>query len=99
LPRATAGRLARGLPALTQPGSPLTCGKPIDRPGVVLAWRVGLRWPGEPGIIFRLRASDDIRVFYDVTGDAVQVLAIVPKSEAEAWLAKYGESNETGGSV
>jgi mRNA-degrading endonuclease RelE of RelBE toxin-antitoxin system len=48
---------------------------------------------------YRLRVGDDIRVFYDVTDEAVQVLAIVPKSEAEAWLAKYGESDETSGSV
>jgi mRNA interferase RelE/StbE len=48
---------------------------------------------------YRLRVGDDIRVFYDVTEEAVHVLAIVPKSEADAWLAKQGESNETGGSV
>jgi len=48
---------------------------------------------------YRLRVGDDIRVFYDVTDDAVQILAVVPKSEAEAWLAKYGESDETGSSV
>jgi len=48
---------------------------------------------------YRLRVGDDIRVFYDVTDDAVQVLAVVPKSEAEAWLAKYGESDETGSAV
>jgi len=38
---------------------------------------------------FRLRV-DDIRVFYDVTGQAVEILAIVSKAEAEAWLAKEG---------
>jgi mRNA-degrading endonuclease RelE of RelBE toxin-antitoxin system len=48
---------------------------------------------------YRLRVADDVRVFYDVTEDTVQVLAIVPKSEADAWLAKYGESDETSGSV
>jgi hypothetical protein len=37
---------------------------------------------------YRLRVRDDIRVFYDVTEEAVQVLAIVPKSDADAWLAK-----------
>jgi hypothetical protein len=29
-------------------------------------------------------------VFYDVTGDTVEVLAIVAKSEAEVWLARFG---------
>lgn len=38
---------------------------------------------------FRLR-MDDIRVFYDVTAKAVEILAIVTKAEAEAWLAKQG---------
>jgi len=32
-----------------------------------------------------------IRVFYDVAEKAVEVLAIVPKSEVEAWLEKHGE--------
>jgi hypothetical protein len=31
-------------------------------------------------------------VFYDVTGEAVQVLAIVQKSETDVWLAQHGES-------
>jgi len=48
---------------------------------------------------YRLRVGDDVRVFYDVAGDVVQVLAVVPKSEADAWLSKYGESDETGGTV
>jgi mRNA interferase RelE/StbE len=38
---------------------------------------------------FRLRV-DDIRVFYDVRDQAVEILAIVSKAEAEAWLAKEG---------
>jgi hypothetical protein len=29
-------------------------------------------------------------VLYDVTGETVEVLAIVPESEAEAWLARFG---------
>jgi hypothetical protein len=33
---------------------------------------------------------DDIRVFYDVTDQAVEILAIVFKAEAEAWLAQEG---------
>ena len=39
---------------------------------------------------YRLRA-DDIRIFYDVAGAEVRVLAIVYKPEAEIWLAKKGE--------
>lgn len=38
---------------------------------------------------FRLRVGE-VRVFYDVSGGVVEVLAIVPKSEAESWLARYG---------
>ena len=43
---------------------------------------------------YRLRVGDDIRVFYDVTDDTVEVLAIVPKSEANEWLERYGECDE-----
>ena len=38
---------------------------------------------------YRLRVGD-IRVFYDISGSIVEVLAIVPKSEAESWLAQFG---------
>jgi len=31
-------------------------------------------------------------VFYDVTGDAVEVLAIVFKLEAISWLAQFGKA-------
>jgi len=44
----------------------------------------GLRRPQ-----YRLRAGD-IRVFYDLSGTTVEVLAIVAKSEAESWLAQFG---------
>src|ERR1700751_4412559 len=44
----------------------------------------GLRQPQ-----YRLRV-DEVRVFYDVAGRTVEVLAIVPKSEAESWLAQFG---------
>jgi mRNA interferase RelE/StbE len=37
---------------------------------------------------YRLRV-DDVRVFYDVTGSTVEVLAIVTKSEAEQWLSQF----------
>ena len=48
---------------------------------------------------YRLRVGDDIRVFYDVTEATVQVLAVVPKSDANAWLERYGESDETSSSI
>ena len=38
---------------------------------------------------YRLRVGD-IRVFYDVSGEAVEILAIVAKSEANAWLTQFG---------
>ena len=44
----------------------------------------GLRRPQ-----FRLRVGD-VRVFYDVSDRAVEVLAIVKKSEADLWLAQFG---------
>jgi mRNA-degrading endonuclease RelE of RelBE toxin-antitoxin system len=39
---------------------------------------------------YRLRV-DELRVFYDVPEDQVQVLAIVAKSDADAWLAEFGQ--------
>lgn len=38
---------------------------------------------------FRLRVGE-VRVFYDVTPEAVEVLAIVTKEEAARWLAERG---------
>jgi hypothetical protein len=32
-----------------------------------------------------------IRVFYDVSGTTVEILAIVAKSEAESWLAEFAD--------
>ena len=50
---------------------------------------------------YRLRVGD-IRVFYDVTETQVQVLAIVSKAEAQAWLEEEGtpatDTVEGGGS-
>ena len=40
---------------------------------------------------YRLRVGD-VRVFYDVAGSTVQVLAIVAKLETESWLAQFGEA-------
>ena len=39
---------------------------------------------------YRLRVGE-IRVFYDVTGHTVEVLAIVAKAEAESWLDQFGK--------
>jgi len=39
---------------------------------------------------YRLRIGD-IRVFYDVAGAEVHVLAIIAKADAEQWLAEEGE--------
>jgi mRNA-degrading endonuclease RelE of RelBE toxin-antitoxin system len=44
---------------------------------------------------YRLRVGD-IRVFYDVTETTVEILAIITKAEAQAWLDTEGTS-ETGG--
>jgi len=39
---------------------------------------------------YRLRV-DEIRVFYDVVGQTVQILAIISKARAAAWLEELGE--------
>jgi mRNA-degrading endonuclease RelE of RelBE toxin-antitoxin system len=46
---------------------------------------------------YRLRVGE-IRVFYDVTETEVQVLAIVSKAEAQAWLEEQGTPSPPGGS-
>jgi mRNA interferase RelE/StbE len=38
---------------------------------------------------YRLRIGE-VRVFYDVSNSTVEILAAVGKSEAEAWLAQFG---------
>jgi len=42
---------------------------------------------------YRLRVND-IRVFYDVTEHTVEILAIISKAEAAAWLERYGAQDE-----
>lgn len=42
---------------------------------------------------YRLRV-DEIRVFYDVQEQIVEILAIIDKSEADAWLVQFGEREE-----
>jgi mRNA interferase RelE/StbE len=43
----------------------------------------GLRRPQ-----YRLRVGD-VRIFYDISGATVEILAIATKSEAESWLAQF----------
>jgi len=45
----------------------------------------GLRQPQ-----YRLRV-ETIRVYYDIEGDHVNVLGIVPKGRSDEWLARYGK--------
>jgi mRNA interferase RelE/StbE len=45
---------------------------------------------------YRLRVGE-IRVFYDVTDKEVEVLAVVSKAEAQAWLDEQGISSAPGG--
>jgi len=40
---------------------------------------------------FRLRIGD-VRIFYDIEGENVHILAIVPKRGAEDWLRKAGKA-------
>lgn len=42
---------------------------------------------------YRLRV-ETVRVFYDVTEATVEVLAVVDKEQAEAWLEKSGEPDD-----
>jgi mRNA-degrading endonuclease RelE of RelBE toxin-antitoxin system len=44
---------------------------------------------------YRLRVGE-VRVFYDVTPEIVQVVAIVTKAEAAGWLAEYGTPDAPG---
>jgi mRNA-degrading endonuclease RelE of RelBE toxin-antitoxin system len=46
-----------------------------------------LRGPSQPQ--YRLRIGET-RVFYDLIGNTVWVLAIVAKQEADSWLAQFG---------
>jgi mRNA-degrading endonuclease RelE of RelBE toxin-antitoxin system len=51
----------------------------------------GLRQPQ-----YRLRVGE-VRVFYDVTREAVEVLAIVTKAEAARWHAEHGTPSARSG--
>lgn len=65
------------------PGAP-----PVRRPKLSKSRIKRLRGFVKPQ--YRLRIGD-IRVFYDIEEERVEVLAIVPKSEAAEWLAQLGE--------
>jgi mRNA-degrading endonuclease RelE of RelBE toxin-antitoxin system len=45
---------------------------------------------------YRLRVNE-IRVFYDVTDTSVEILAIIEKQEAQAWLDQEGTPSAGGG--
>jgi mRNA-degrading endonuclease RelE of RelBE toxin-antitoxin system len=45
---------------------------------------------------YRLRVAE-IRVFYDIIENVVEILAIMPKDKAEAWLGKTGATHEKRG--
>ena len=45
---------------------------------------------------YRLRI-DEIRVFYDVTETSVEILAIVPKEQAQEWLDQEAIRGPSGG--
>ena len=45
---------------------------------------------------YRLRIGE-VRVFYDVTDKAVEILAIVTKADAARWLADHGTPDAPGG--
>jgi mRNA-degrading endonuclease RelE of RelBE toxin-antitoxin system len=68
---------------------------PRDEPARTSKSRIkrlrGMRWPQ-----YRLRVGE-IRVFYDVTDEAVEVLAIVSKDEATTWLERHGHQEESKG--
>ena len=51
----------------------------------------GLRQPQ-----YRLRVGE-VRVFYDVTDETVEILAIITKAEATRWLAEHGTPDAPGG--
>jgi len=48
---------------------------------------------------YRLRVGDEIRVFFDVSEQTVEVLAIILKSQVNDWLEKHGEPDEASDSV
>jgi len=45
---------------------------------------------------YRLRVGE-VRVSYDVTPEAVKIIAVVTKAEAAGWLAEHGTPDAPGG--
>jgi mRNA interferase RelE/StbE len=45
---------------------------------------------------YRLRVGE-VRVFYDVTSEAVEILAVLTKAEAARWLIEHGTPDAPGG--
>jgi mRNA interferase RelE/StbE len=45
---------------------------------------------------YRLRVGE-VRVFYDVTAQTIEILAIVRKAEAAGWLAEHGTPDAASG--
>lgn len=41
---------------------------------------------------YRLRVGE-VRIFYDIAVESVEILAIVTKAEASSWLAEHGTPN------
>jgi mRNA interferase RelE/StbE len=54
------------------------------------------RLPGLSQPQYRLRVGE-VRVFYDVTRETVEVLAIITKAEAAGWLAEHGTPSAPSG--
>lgn len=45
---------------------------------------------------FRLRVGE-VRVFYDVQDQSVEILAVVSKAQAQAWLEEHGTPDASSG--
>jgi mRNA-degrading endonuclease RelE of RelBE toxin-antitoxin system len=53
-----------------------------------------LRGLSQPQYLLRV---GEVRVFYDVTREAVEILAVVTKTEAARWLAEHGTPSAPSG--
>jgi mRNA interferase RelE/StbE len=59
------------------------------RPSAISKSRIKrLRGLDHPQLRLRIR---EVRIFYDIRGETVEILAIVAKSAAEDWLQRLGE--------
>jgi hypothetical protein len=41
--------------------------------------------------------GEEVRLFYDVTAETVEILAIITKAETARWLAEHGTPNAPSG--